>query len=216
MPETTNYSYEEFSKATRTLLEAHAGDLLSLARASIAAGLETRRPLDPDLTTLAPELSAPGATFVTLKTNGATKAKLRGCIGTVTAHQALAVDVCQNAFRSAFSDPRFPPLRMDETNDDFRLSISLLSPATPMQVSDEQDLLDQLKPGTDGLIIEDGHNRALFLPSVWEQLPEPAEFLAHLKAKAGMAPDHWSPTFRAQRFIAAEAKADWNEIKALD
>lgn len=206
-----NDSYAEFSKATHTLLDAHGRDLLSLARASIEAGLQSAQPLDADLNTLAPELSQPGATFVTLKTDG----KLRGCIGTIEAHQPLAQDVCQNAFRAAFSDPRFEPLRADETGDDLRLSISLLSPATQMQVRDEADLLGQLKPGTDGLIIEDAGRRALFLPAVWEQLPKAEEFLAHLKAKAGMDPDHWSPSFQARRFIAAETKAAWNDIAPL-
>ncbi len=210
-----NDSYAEFSKATHTLLDAHGRELLSLARASIEAGLQSAQPLDADLNTLAPELSAPGATFVTLKTGDQTENKLRGCIGTIEAHQPLAQDVCQNAFRAAFSDPRFEPLRADETGDGLRLSISLLSPATQMQVSDEADLLSQLKPGTDGLIIEDAGRRALFLPAVWEQLPKPVDFLAHLKAKAGMDPDHWSPSFQARRFIAAETKAAWKDIAPL-
>ena len=73
-----------------------------------------------------------------------------------------------------------------------------------MQVTDEADLLSQLRPGVDGLVISDGNQRALFLPSVWEQLPTPDVFLGQLKHKAGMAADHWSETFEASRFIAEE------------
>ena len=76
-----------------------------------------------------------------------------------------------------------------------------------MTISDEADLLRQLRPGVDGLVIMDGNRRALFLPSVWEQLPDPKTFLSHLKHKAGMAPDHWSPDFKANRFIAEEVYA---------
>ncbi|MEE8393678.1 MAG: AMMECR1 domain-containing protein, partial [Rhodospirillales bacterium] len=79
------------------------------------------------------------------------------------------------------------------------------------------DLLGQLRPGEDGLIIEDAGKRALFLPSVWEGLPKPENFLTHLKLKAGMARDHFSDGFKAWRFIAAEIKADtgsiWNRGK---
>ena len=75
-----------------------------------------------------------------------------------------------------------------------------------MTIRDEDDLLSQLRPGVDGLVIEDKGRRALFLPSVWEQLSDPKNFLGHLKQKAGMTADHWSPTFRASRFTAHEIR----------
>jgi len=77
-----------------------------------------------------------------------------------------------------------------------------------MIIESEADLLAQLRPGIDGLIITDGGMRALFLPSVWEQLPKPNDFLSHLKLKAGMSADHWSDSFQAQRFITGEIKQD--------
>jgi hypothetical protein len=92
------------------------------------------------------------------------------------------------------------------------IHISVLSPAQPFPCKDEADLLAKLRPGIDGLIIGDGPRRALFLPSVWKQLPEPQQFLAHLKAKAGMSVDHWSANFKASRFIAAEVGAPWADI----
>jgi len=84
--------------------------------------------------------------------------------------------------------------------------VSVLTAPVPMQFTNQDDLLAQLRPGVDGLIIEDQGRRALYLPSVWEQLPDPAAFLAHLKHKAGLPPNHWSPTFKASRFQAVEAK----------
>jgi len=146
-----------------------------------------------------PELREHGACFVTLRREG----RLRGCIGSPIAWRSLAEDVTDNAVRAAFSDPRFPPMGADEM---FRvkLSLSLLTPPEPMSFTDEGDLLSQLRPGTDGLVIEDNGHHALFLPAVWDQLPDPADFLGHLKAKAGLSPDHWSETFAASRFLATE------------
>jgi AmmeMemoRadiSam system protein B/AmmeMemoRadiSam system protein A len=171
--------------------------LLGLARQAIERRLSDRTtPLSiPPL----PELQEKGASFVTLHKDG----HLRGCIGSPIAWRPLGEDVADNAVRAAFSDPRFPPMGADEM---FRvkLSLSLLTPPEPMRFGSEEDLLAQLRPRIDGLIIEDQGRHALFLPAVWEQLPDPADFLAHLKHKAGLAPDHWSAEFRASRFTANE------------
>ncbi len=177
--------------------------LLALARASILHGLAqgVAKPVSP--ATLPAPLAAPGAVFVTLKRNGA----LRGCIGSPMAWRPLGEDVADNAFKAAFADPRFPPLRPEEM-DRLQLSVSLLTPPQPMAFANEADLLAQLRPRTDGLIIEDLGRRALFLPSVWEQLPDKAVFLAQLKIKAGLGAGHWSPGFRASRFEAIEMKEE--------
>ena len=171
--------------------------LLGLARRSIERRLTDRhRPLPvPDM----PELAAKGACFVTLHRDDA----LRGCIGSPTAWRSLAEDVIDNAARAAFSDPRFPPVGADEM---FRItvSISLLSAPERMDFTDEADLLSQLRPGADGLMIEDRGHHALFLPAVWDQVPDPAAFLGHLKAKAGLGAHHWSDHFQASRFTATE------------
>ena len=115
--------------------------------------------------------------------------------------------MCDNAYKAAFRDPRFPPLNGPEW-ERVELSISLLTSPVAMTFTDQADLLAQLRPGIDGLIIEDQGRRALFLPSVWEQLPGKADFLAHLKRKAGLASSHWSPAFQAQRFEAMEIKPE--------
>jgi AmmeMemoRadiSam system protein B/AmmeMemoRadiSam system protein A len=143
----------------------------------------------------------PGAVFVTLKRDG----RLRGCIGSPVAWRPLGEDVVDNACKAAQADPRFAPMSPAELAD-LELSVSVLTAPVPMTVRDQDDLLAQLRPGVDGLIIEDQGRRALFLPSVWEQLPDKQAFLGHLKAKAGMPPDHWSPTFKASRFQAVEIK----------
>jgi AmmeMemoRadiSam system protein A len=171
--------------------------LLSLARRAIEHRLSDRpEPLElPDL----PALKEKGASFVTLHRDG----QLRGCIGSPTAWRSLAEDVADNAVRAAFSDPRFPPVGADEM---FRvkLSLSLLSAPERIRCTDEKDLLSQLRPFIDGLIIEDQDRHALFLPSVWEQVSDPQAFLGHLKAKAGLSPEHWSESFRALRFTVQD------------
>jgi len=196
------FENDDFEAKTRALLEEHGAALLKLAKDSINHGLAAGTPAPINLADCPPAITGPGACFVTLKRGG----QLRGCIGSAQAHRPLAADVTDNAFASAFRDHRFSPLTPEEL-DGLDLSISVLSPSSPMAITSEEDLLKQLRAGTDGLIIEDHGMRALFLPSVWEQLPRPEQFLGHLKAKAGMATGHWSPTFKAWRFIAAEISA---------
>jgi AmmeMemoRadiSam system protein B/AmmeMemoRadiSam system protein A len=196
-----NAPEEEDMPSEALAIRAAAPILIDLAWTAIRQGLASGRSPSPP-PGLVGVLAGPGAAFVTLKRNG----QLRGCIGSPRAWRPLAEDVCDNAFKAAFADPRFPPLTASEL-EGLDLSISVLTPPRPMQVNDQADLLSQLRPRQDGLIIEDRGRSALFLPSVWEQLPDPAAFLTHLKAKAGMRADHWSDTFRASRFAAIEINA---------
>lgn len=177
------------------LSETDRTALRALARASIRHGLQQGRALAVDARTLSPALQATGASFVTLEIAG----EMRGCIGTLEARRPLAEDVAANAFAAAFRDSRFPPLSAHEESR-LDIHVSVLSAPEPMAVRDEADLLRQLRPGIDGLVLEDGARRGTFLPSVWEQLPDPRDFLAHLKRKAGLPPGHWSPTLRVSRY----------------
>jgi hypothetical protein len=80
------------------------------------------------------------------------------------------------------------------------VQISVLSPPEPLAFASEAELLALLRPGVDGLILDDRGRRGTFLPSVWAQLPEAREFLAHLKRKAGLPADHWSATLTVARY----------------
>lgn len=179
------------------LPEASGRRLLDLARSSIRHGLDHGRALRIDPAGEPTELQAVRATFVTLETGG----RLRGCIGTLEAHQPLAADVAEHAYEAAFEDPRFAPLTAGEF-DGLAIHISILSPPEPLLCAGEADLLAKLRPGTDGLILQEGRRRATFLPAVWEDLPQPRDFLAHLKLKAGLPAGHWSPTLRFWRYEA--------------
>jgi len=188
-------------------VEAVGPMLVDLARWSINVGLDTGAPPKvaprPDLP---PILLAPGAAFVTLRRAGA----LRGCIGSATAWRPLIADVVDHAFNAAFHDPRFPRLELLELQG-LTLSLSVLTPATPMRFANETELLEQLRPGIDGLIIEDAGHRSLFLPSVWEEVPDRRWFLTLLKQKAGLDADHFSSSFHAQRFRSIEVKGAMQE-----
>lgn len=179
------------------LTEQNRKRLLDLARVSISHGLKTGKPFKPDLADYPPELAELRATFVTLEKRG----QLRGCIGMLEAVRPLAEDVAENAFSAAFKDYRFAPLTADEF-DGLSIHISLLSPPEPMTFSSERDLLEQIRPGVDGLILEEGYRRGTFLPSVWESLPEPEQFLRHLKQKAGLPAQYWSDSVKISRYTA--------------
>lgn len=169
--------------------------LLDIARNSLISGIQYRRPASANLDSLSPALRAPRATFVTLEKHGS----LRGCIGSLHAVRPLAQDVAHNAFAAGFQDPRFPPLSAAELPA-LDIHISILSPLEPMQFESEKDFLRQLRPGIDGILLAEGPHQGTFLPSVWEQLPDPEQFLAHLKLKAGLPPTYWSDTIRAWRY----------------
>src|SRR5688572_26864060 len=160
--------------------------LLAFARGTIARELGGPGSAAAAGSEEAPWLREQGATFVTLKQSE----RLRGCIGSLQARRPLIDDVRGNALAAAFRDPRFPPLAREEL-ERTRVEVSLLSPMEPINFESEQDALVQLRPGIDGVVFEYGYHSSTYLPQVWEDLPEPAEFLATLKQKAGLPPDFW-------------------------
>jgi len=169
--------------------------MLDAAHAAIRYGLDTGRPPTVDLGTCPESLRQPGAAFVTLTLDAA----LRGCIGSLEPHRPLLEDVAMNAWAAAFQDPRFLPLSASEFTQ-LDLHISILGPPQPLEFNAEQDLIAQLRPGKDGLIIRQGDRQATFLPAVWESLPEAHDFLQQLKLKAGISAPLQPGTSSAWRY----------------
>ncbi len=170
--------------------------LLKVARRAIEERLLHGRTLHVEPKDFPERLREPGASFVTLTIDG----QLRGCIGSVEAYRPLVVDVRDNAIKAAFSDPRFPPLSRSELGK-IEIEVSVLTHPEPIQFTDTEDLLRQIQPGVDGLILEYGYFRGLFLPQVWEQLPDKREFMAHLSVKAGLPSDAYTyPGVTIRRF----------------
>jgi uncharacterized protein len=180
-------------------LEPPDGSLRELARRAIASGLASGRAPEVEAARFAPALRELRSSFVTLRCEG----ELRGCMGTLEARLPLVCDVVRNAWRAAFADPRFPPLCAAELPGT-EIRVSVLSPLAPLDARSERELLARLRPGIDGLVLRDGPHVATFLPSVWESLREPREFLDQLRQKAGLAPGHWSETLRFERYTSSD------------
>lgn len=174
-----------------SLSQNQGSSLPSLARVHIAAALGQSEPAStqPDW------LKETGAVFVTLKKNG----ELRGCIGSLQAHRSLAADLQENALAAAFRDPRFQPVSAHELHE-LQIEVSVIGTRHPINHASEADALNQLVPEVDGIILEYGQYRSTFLPQVWEQLPDRHQFMAHLKLKAGLPHDFWSPQIRLSRY----------------
>ncbi len=177
--------------------------LPTLARNTIAQQLGTQElPLDPDPAHLA-LLQEPGASFVTLSIDG----NLRGCIGSLQAHRPLGEDIVANARAAAFSDPRFPPLTAKELAQ-VEVEVSVLEKPQPLLGKasgfSQAEVLEALRPGVDGVILQYGPARGTFLPQVWKSLPDPEQFLTQLKMKAGLPPDFWSKDIQIFTYTVTE------------
>jgi AmmeMemoRadiSam system protein A len=183
----------------KTLSEADREILRQVALDSIRHGLDKGRALEPVLEHAPETIRAPGAVFVTLNLRG----QLRGCVGSFEARRPLVQDVAENAYAAAFMDFRFPPLSAAEF-EEVELHISLLTPLIPLETHGRGDLLGKLRPGIDGLLLEEPPYRSTFLPQVWESLTEPEDFLGELFRKAGLPRDHWSDTLRFHRYSVEE------------
>ena len=177
------------------LTEGEQQTCLQVARDSILHGLQNGSALDIEIMEYPKNLTQHLASFVTLYLQG----QLRGCIGALVASQPLIKDIAEHAYAAAFKDPRFPALTNNEF-DNITIDISVLAKPEPIIFKNEQDLLRQIRPGVDGLIIEHGYNRGTFLPSVWEQLPTVNEFFQHLKIKAGLPENWWKDDVKVSRY----------------
>jgi AmmeMemoRadiSam system protein B/AmmeMemoRadiSam system protein A len=185
-------------RLTSTDLDEEGAALLNVARDAISQhfGGPTHSFLNR------PWMQVPGASFVTLTQQG----RLRGCIGSLQADRRLLNDVRLNAVAAATCDTRFPPLSLAELAHTC-IEVSVLSASEALSFTDEQQAMEQLRPGVDGLVLEYRQASSTFLPQVWEQLPGPAGFLAQLKLKAGLPADFWHAELRLARYTVRK----WQE-----
>ncbi|MDQ6999011.1 MAG: AmmeMemoRadiSam system protein A [Mariprofundus sp.] len=167
--------------------------LIALARQAIADKLEIR--CDAINTDHDDWLTEHVATFVTLTIYG----NLRGCIGTLEAYRPLIDDVRSNAEAAAFHDPRFAPLSRGEYAS-VDIEVSVLSRMQNVEAQNEQIAIATIRPGIDGVVLQYGPYKATFLPQVWDQLPDPQQFFAHLKQKAGLSIDFWHPELQLSTY----------------
>lgn len=190
---------------TARLAETDRRTLLQAAFRTLSAAVKTKNPPQPEFDgPVSPSLMAMRATFVTLKVDGA----LRGCIGAAAPQRPLIADVVTSAYKAGFADRRFNALTETELPL-VSVDISILSHPRPIAYDDEAGLHAALRPAKDGLILEAGTSRALFLPSVWESLPDPRDFVGHLKRKAGLPEAYWSDAITARRFTTESFGGRW-------
>ncbi|MEK6938758.1 MAG: AmmeMemoRadiSam system protein A [Nanoarchaeota archaeon] len=158
-------------------------ELLKLARETIKAKFTDRK---YDLGSIHSEFKEKRGVFVTLTKKG----ELRGCIGFIQPIKSVYEAVKENALNAAFHDPRFKPLQKEELKE-IKIEISILSQPIKVDFKEPLELIKKLKPKHHGVILEKNGHQATFLPQVWEQIPEPEEFLRHLSWKAGLSIDAW-------------------------
>jgi len=175
--------------------------LLDTARISIEHGLEFGTTMIIHAKDYPQELQKKQGTFVTLKIHH----ELRGCMGVLSPLRPIIEDVALNAYAAAFRDMRFSKLTQKEFLE-LSISLSILNPAKPIKFSSEQDLINKIRPGVDGLILEEGSQHATYLPSVWEGVSGPKEFLESLKVKAGLTKEYWSDTIEIKRYTTENIK----------
>ncbi len=180
--------------------------LVRVAEQSVAVAVLRGVADHPDIADHPAALRELRAAFVTLRRHG----HLRGCIGTLAAAQPLVLAVADRARAAALDDPRFNPVQPHEL-DDLEVSVSVLTAPVPLAVDDFHALVAALRPGVDGIVVEAGQHRATFLPSVWEELTEPLQFLDALWHKAGLTPRTWPPGIRISRYTAQHAGSDGRE-----
>jgi len=190
---------------TKKLTSQEGQILLQTAREVIQNHLNNEPSPQMNLNDFSPALVEDGACFVTLTMNGV----LRGCIGSIEASQPLINDVRDRAIGAAFNDPRFPELKTDELTD-LQIEISRLTKPEPLLYSTPDDLAKKLRPGIDGVILSKNFRRATFLPQVWEQLPDPDQFLGRLCMKMGLDPGAWKDqhldveVYQAEKFLESD------------
>lgn len=184
-----------------------AEQLLDIADASIIDGLLGAPPTPPPLALLPAALRDHVGVFVTLTVGG----ELNGCIGSIEGAEPLGHGTARHAWSAAFADPRLPALRRADYQR-LTLEVSVLSPLAPLEAGSRQGVLEQLRPGIDGLVIALGARQGVFLPAVWEHLADPEAFLDHLQLKAGIPPGWWHEAIRAWRFTAVKFSRSPGEL----
>jgi len=188
----------------RKLTKQECRQLIQIAHDNIDNALNDKTYTLPD--NLPEIFNEKRGVFVTLNKN----TQLRGCIGYIEGYEKLAEAVVDVSLSAAFYDPRFNPLTLSEW-DDVELEISVLTPPEEIIVEDKQQYPQHITIGTDGLIIENGYHRGVFLPQVpVEHNMDVYEYLEQLCYKTGLTGNSWMDEntklykFQAQVFTQEE------------
>jgi len=172
------------------LSQAEQTFLLLLARRHLEAVLSGESPIVVDASHVSERLNQHVACFVSLYKGE----KLCGCmIDAFTPHEPLVQNVLRNAVLAATGDERFSPVEACEL-ERVRIEISVLGPLQAASYDSADELLAKFSPGVDGVVLTTSTGQSAFLPWVWEQFPDPEQFLAQLCEKQGAEADCWRTT----------------------
>ena len=161
--------------------------LLQLARRTLQKYYQQEDILHLNIESLPTSLKKKRGIFVTLTMNS----HLRGCIGNILPQKPIYQAVMDNALASAVYDPRFPAVTKTEFPK-LKIEISILSPLKKLpQFETKQQLLSYFNEYKPGVLIKKDSKEATFLPQVWEELPNPEDFLQALCQKAGLDSNEW-------------------------
>ena len=198
--------------ASARLAEADREHLLSACMAALGAAAKSGgKPPGPSFDGGPPALLSWRATFITLTEGG----RLRGCIGSTAPRRPLIEDATANTVQAGFADARFKPLDEAELAG-LRLDVSILSHPRPIPAGSESELAAALEPDRDGLILAVDNRSALFLPSVWRQVPDARVFVRSLIAKAGLESNRWPERLEAKRFRVESFGDSWRSVDAKE
>ena len=119
------------------------------------------------------------------------KSGLRGCIGYPLAVKKLSDALTDAAISASTEDPRFPSITQNELNN-LVFEVTVLSDAEEISTSSQYEIIQEIKIGRDGLIIEKDSQSGLLLPQVpveynWDVV----DFLNHTCHKAGLPNGSW-------------------------
>lgn len=182
----------------RPLGPAHRAALLGVAADTIGGTLAGRSPAvaaaGDD-----PVLDQPAATFVSLARGEA----VLGCVGTLVPSEALVTSVARNARAVAVAGRQGAPVTMADFTV-MSIRVSVLSRLRPVRARSWRDVRRAVRPGCDGLVLEIGGRQATLLPTAWDTLADPAQFLDVLWHKAGLRPRDWLPRTSVLRYTTEE------------
>ncbi len=177
--------------------------LLKLARETLEVYTRSGQRFQVDLKKYPGELLVRRSVFVTLNKGG----NLRGCIGNLGEGEPLPISVRDYTINAAAHDPRFPPVRHSEVKD-IDIEISVMTPFH--EIPDYH----RIRLGVDGVIIQKGFYRAVFLPQVATETGwNLDEFLSHLCLKAGLPGDAYRKPGMSFSVFQAEVFSEGSELK---
>ncbi len=193
--------------------------LVKLARTTVYNKLLGMGPPDVERSKLSRRLLKERGVFTTIYKIKDSGKELRGCIGYPMPIKPLYKAVMETAIESAFHDPRFPPLTLNEYPDCI-FEVSVLTPLEKVEYKSPLELPKKIVVGRDGLVLKYGPYSGLLLPQVPVEYGwSPEEYLIHLSMKAGLPPDGYLYNgveiyrFEAQVFIEKEPDGEVVEEK---